>query len=489
MPEVIASILASDPVDVLRQAQLATMGGADWLEIRLDRLPADCQPSKVLAGIRLPVLVACRTPRDGGDYQGSMESRRQILQRWVDADVAGIDLEAWESWVPEGVEGLPVVIRSHHNLTGVDENLPAIRDHLLSMGATLAKIAVTAHDLVDAAPVLDLLGHTDQQAQPTVAFAMGEDSWTTRVLACVYGARFAYAAVGDGMATAPGQPSLKELTGLYDIRRLTRSTAIYGVLGNPARDSWSPSVHNRVFRRLGIDAIYLPFTTSHPEAAVAMLSRRRLRGLSVTSPHKTVLLPYCHQFDEETERTGALNTLSFWAHGVVRGNNTDVIGVREALRSAGFTAKSGSGVVIGGGGAARAAALALSQLGMSVTLMPRSLDSVRDFARDNGFQLARLDASLLADLKPQAVVHATPVGGVSDPDGHMLPDWEIAPGTYVLDMGYHNRHTPLLRAVSAAGGIPVPGIGMFLAQAREQLYQFTGRRLPLEFLAEIVGGL
>ena len=157
MPEVIASILASDPVDVLRQAQLATMAGADWLEIRLDRLPADCEPRKVLADIRLPVLVACRTPRDGGDYQGSMESRRQILQRWVDADVAGIDLEAWESWVPEGADGLPVVIRSHHNLTGVDENLPAIRDHLLSMGATLAKIAVTAHDLVDAAPVLDLL--------------------------------------------------------------------------------------------------------------------------------------------------------------------------------------------------------------------------------------------------------------------------------------------------------------------------------------------
>lgn len=489
MPEVIASILARDPVELLRQAHMATMTGADWLEIRLDALSSDFEPRKLLADIRLPVLVACRTPRDGGEYRGSAELRREILQRWVDAGISGIDLEAWEAWVPNGVERLSVVIRSYHNLTGIDPNLTAIRDHLLSMGASLAKIAVTAHDLVDAAPVLDLLGHTDQHTEPTVAFAMGEDAWPTRVLACVYGARFAYAAVGDGLATAPGQSTVQDLTGLYDVRRLTRSTAIYGVLGNPARDSWSPLIHNRAFRRLDTDAIYLPFTTSHPEAAVAMLSGRRLRGLSVTAPHKTVLVPQCHQVDEETKRTGALNTLSFWAHGVVRGNNTDVIGVREALLGAGFSANKGLGVVLGGGGAARAGALALSQLGMSVTMMPRSLEPVRDFARDNGFQLARLDADLLSELRPAAVVHATPVGGASDPDGQVVPDWKIAPGTHVLDMGYHNPRTPLLRAVADAGGVPVPGIGMFLAQAREQIYHFTGRRLPVGVLADMVGGL
>lgn len=488
MPEVLASILADDPVEVLRQAHLASMAGADWLEIRLDTLPADIEPSKLLADIRLPVLVTCRTPRDGGEFQGSRESRRQLLQRWVDADIAGIDLEAWEEWVPDGVDRLPVVIRSYHNLTGVDANLSAIRDHLLSTGANLAKIAVTAHDLVDAAPVLDLLGQTDQATHPTIAFAMGEDAWPTRVLACVYGARFVYAAVEKGLETAPGQPTVRDLTGLYDVRRLTRSTAIYGVLGNPARESWSPWVHNRAFRRLGTDAIYLPFTTSHPEAAVAMLSRRRLRGLSVTAPHKTALLQYCHQLDEETQQTGALNTLSFWAHGVVRGNNTDVIGVREALLEAGLSADSGQAVVLGGGGAARAGALALSQLGMSVTMMPRSLETVREFAREHDFQLARLDADLLTELRPVVVVHATPVGGSADPDGQLVPGWQIAPGTYVLDMVYQNPRTPLLRAVAAAGGVPVPGLGMFLAQAREQIYHFTGRRLPLDGLVDLVGG-
>ena len=72
MPEVLASILADDPVEVLRQAHLASMAGADWLEIRLDTLPSDIEPSKLLADIRLPVLVTCRTPRDGGEFEGPL---------------------------------------------------------------------------------------------------------------------------------------------------------------------------------------------------------------------------------------------------------------------------------------------------------------------------------------------------------------------------------------------------------------------------------
>jgi 3-dehydroquinate dehydratase/shikimate dehydrogenase len=377
------------------------------------------------------------------------------------------------------------------------------------MGADLAKIAVTAHDLADAAPVLDLLGQTDQDHTPTVAFAMGDDAWPTRVLACVYGAPYVYASVAPGLDTAPGQPTVAQLTGVFDVRRFSRSTAIYGVLGKPVAHSWSPELHNRVFRRLEFDAVYLPFATSHPAATVAMLSRCRLRGLSVTAPHKTVLLPQCQQVDEATAATGALNTLSFMAHGVVRGYNTDVLGVREAFLGAGLPTGPAPAVVLGGGGAARAAALALSRLGMRVTMMPRSLEPVREFAKAHGFQLARLDAGLLGDLRPRAVVNATPVGGPTaaapgaaglgealdqrdaaggGEDGQrILPDWEIRPGTYVLDMVYQTRWTPLLRAVAGADGVPVFGVDMFLAQAREQVYHFTGRRLSIDVLAELVG--
>ena len=148
-------------------------------------------------------------------------------------------------------------------------------------------------------------------------------------------------------------------------------------------------------------------------------------------------------------------------------------------------------MVLGGGGAARAAAIGLAQLGLVPILMPRSLESVREFSREHGFRLARLDAEVMHELSPKAVVHATPIGGPAVDNGEpesILPDWNIAPGTFVLDMIYQAPETELLKRVAAAGGIAVPGLDMFLSQAREQLYLFTGRRLSRAALREFVGG-
>ena len=472
MPEVIASILAVSPAELLRRARWAAMAGAGWLEFRLDLLPSGTDPGAILAEVQLPVLVACRTKRDGGKYEGTPSDRHTLLQKWVDAGVQGLDLEEWETWVPENPGTLELMMRSHHNFVGIDDNLPAIRDRLLAMGANIAKIAVTAPDFADAGPVLDLLGSTDQSQTPTIAFAMGESAWPTRVLACVFGAPFVYASCGEGQETAPGQVPVALLTGIYDVRRFTGSTLIYGVLGNPAQHSWGPWLFNRAFRSLDHDGVYLPFTTSHPVATVNILPRRRLRGLSVTAPHKSTLQRLCHEVAPVVEQTGVLNTLTFQAHGSVVGHNTDVAGVREAFNRAGFEVGDGNAVVLGGGGAARAAAVALSQLGLTTTIMPRTLTGIRDFAR----------------AQPRAVVNATPVGGPTDPDSRLLPDWNIPAGTFVLDMMYQNDGaTTLLRDTAAAGGIPVEGLEMFLTQAREQLLLFTGRRLPTRELSAMVG--
>ena len=488
MAEVIASILADNPAELLRRARWAAMAGADWLEFRLDLLPSGTDPRAILAEVHLPVLVACRTKRDGGKYEGSPSERRTLLQQWVDAGVKGLDLEDWETWTPENRGTLELMMRSHHNFQGIDDNLPAIRDRLLAMGANIAKIAVTAPDFADTGPVLDLLGSTDQATAPTVAFAMGESAWPTRVLACVHGAPFVYASSGEGQATAPGQVPVALLTGIYDVRRFTGSTLIYGVLGNPAQHSWGPWLFNRAFRILSHDGVYLPFTTSHPVESVNILSRRRLRGLSVTAPHKSALQCLCHEADPVVEQTGVLNTLTFEAHGRVVGHNTDVAGVREALNRAGLEVGDGNAVVLGGGGAARAAAVALSQLGLATTIMPRTLTSIREFARANDFQLARMDAEILEDLRPRAVVNATPVGGPEDPGSRLLPEWDIPSGTFVLDMMYQgNGLTPLLEDTAAGGGIPVEGLEMFLTQAREQLLLFTGRRLSTQVLGAMVG--
>lgn len=491
MAELIASILAGDRESTLRRARIAARAGADWVELRLDRLASPGDLPALIAAIRLPVLVSCRTPRDHGGFTGTLSERRTLLQRALDAGAQGIDLEEWEDWEPP-VDGPRLQIRSHHNFSGVDRDLPAIRDRLLARGATLAKVVVTAPDLADAAPVLELLATTDHQAEPTVAFAMGRTAWPTRVLSPLLGAPMVYASVSAGEETAPGQVPIGLLAGLYRVQELSPATTIYGLLGNPALHSLSPWVHNRVFRRLQLDAVYLPFETSRPQAVVDMLPRRRLRGLSVTAPFKEQMVSLCHRLDDDARATGVVNTITFEAHGVVVGHNTDVAGVAQALRRAGLPGGAGaSAAVLGCGGAGRAAGAALAAMGYRVTFLGRSFEGIRDFARERGFPLAGLRGEVLAALAPRVVVHATPVGGDGGPQPRqrLLPDWTPGTGTFVLDLVYRPRQTALLRDAVAAGAIAVSGIEMFLTQAAAQVELFTGQRLDEAELRRYVAGV
>jgi 3-dehydroquinate dehydratase/shikimate dehydrogenase len=479
MADLIASIFAVEPAATAALARQAARAGADWIELRLDRWPRQADLRPLIAEMTLPVLVSCRTPRDHGGFTGTLAERRALLERALEAGAQGIDLEEWERWDPPA-GGPRLHIRSHHNFTGVDDHLPAIRDRLLGRGATLAKIVVMAHDLTDAEPVMELLAGSDQDAEPTTAFALGRTAWPTRVLAALLGAPMVYGSVADGEETAPGQVPVRLLAELYRVQALTSRTAVYGLLGNPALHSLGPWLHNRALRRLGVDGVYLPFETSRPEALVAMLSRRRLRGLSVTAPFKEQMLGLCHRLDDAARAAGAVNTITFEAHGVVVGHNTDVAGVAGALQRAGLPGGAGQrAAVIGCGGAGRAAGEALAGMGYAVTFLGRSFDGIREHARARGYPLAGLRAAVLDELHPRVVVHATPVGGDGGPadQRRVVPEWMPDSGSFVLDMIYRPRRTALLEDAARAGAVAVPGIEMFLTQAARQVELFTGRRL------------
>lgn len=490
MAKLIASVFAESIEQVGAAADKAAMAGADWLELRLDRWPLDQPVEAAIAAARLPVLVACRTPEDGGQFRGTLGERRELLVHALGAGAQGLDLEHWETWAPPaGLTRLRLLIRSFHSFTGVPRELAAIRDQLHALPGTAAKIVVTAHDLADAAPVLELLQETDQSIRPTVAFAMGRTAWPTRVLACALGAPFAFGSVDDEEATAPGQPSIGLLAGLYRVRDLGAGTAVFGLLGNPALQSLGPWLHNRAFRRLGMDAVYLPFETSRPDVVLGMLPRRQLRGLSVTAPHKAVMAEHCHRLGAAARATGVVNTIVAETHGALTGENTDVLGVRVALEGAGVAPGDGRpAAVLGTGGAARAGVVALQEMGFAVTMFGRSLDPVREFARATGVRLASWSDHVLTALAPAVVVHATPLGGLGrDAEERALPEFRPRAGSHVLDMVYQPRWTRLLRDAAAAGAHAVPGMAMFLAQAQAQVRSFTGSELPTEVLAGFLG--
>ncbi|HEX5054487.1 MAG TPA: type I 3-dehydroquinate dehydratase [Planctomycetota bacterium] len=495
MARIIASAFAESREQVAELANRAAMAGADWVELRLDRWPAGADLGPAIAGVRLPVLVACRTPEDGGQFRGTLGERRELLSHALAAGAQGLDLEIWETWAPPaGRTRLKLLVRSFHSFTGVPKELPEIRDRLHALPGTVAKIAVTAHDLADAAPVFDLLQATDQRQQPTIAFAMGRTAWPVRVLACAMGAPYVYASIDEGAETAPGQVPVSLLAGLYHVHALSGASAVYGLLGNPALRSLGPWLHNRVFRRLGLDAVYLPFETSRPEAVVRMLPRRQLRGLSVTAPWKGSMAAVCQRLSEDATATGVVNTIVAEAHGVLAGHNTDVAGVRAALDGVVGNApdaalRQRAAVVLGTGGAARAGVLALLQMGFAVTMLGRSLEPAREFARSHGVRLGSLGLRQIVAADPVVVVHATPVGGVDrDVEERLVEDYRPGPGTVVLDMVYQPFHTRLLRDALQAGATVVPGVEMFLGQAAAQVRLFTGADVDSATLRACLAG-
>jgi len=490
MALIIASVLARSRDQVVQSARRAAMLGADWLEMRLDVWSPQDDLAPVFDEIGLPILVACRTPEDGGQYRGTLTARRELLTHALHAGAEGIDLEQWETWTPpSGRTGLKLRIRSFHSFTGVPKDLERIRDELSAEG-TIVKLVVTAHDLADAAPVMELLRHTDQERQPTAAFAMGRTAWPTRVLSAAMGAPLVYGCIDDAEATVPDQPSVALLAGLYRTGSLGEATQWYGLIGSPALHSLGPWLHNRAFRRLDVDGVYLPLETSRPEAVLAMMPGDRLAGLSITAPHKERLFDACLHTSDEATAVGAVNTMIAVPGGGWHGHNTDVLGVRSAIESVGAVDGEGArAVVLGAGGAARAGAYALLQLGFRVTMLARSHEPVRTFASQFGIELGSLSEQVLEELEPSVIVHATPVGSTGrDENERLLPDYEFQPGTIVHDMVYRPVQTKLLRDAAAAGAIAVPGVEMFLCQARSQIRLFTGQDLPVAVLRSFLGG-
>jgi shikimate 5-dehydrogenase len=122
-------------------------------------------------------------------------------------------------------------------------------------------------------------------------------------------------------------------------------------------------------------------------------------------------------------------------------------------------------------------------------MLGRSPEPLREFGKTHGVQLGSLSERVLDELRPAVVVHATPVGGLGrDGDERLVPGWRPAAGTVVMDMVYQPRWTRLLRDAEAAGAVVVPGLAMFLEQARAQVRLFTGKEVDAAVLRSFLAG-
>lgn len=244
-----------------------------------------------------------------------------------------------------------------------------------------------------------------------------------------------------------------------------------GIAGWPIAQSLSPALHRAWISAAGLDAAYDAYPCENEASFRRLIGRGRageLRGLNVTAPWKGLALALADIVSPVAEAAGSANLLVF-EDGAVYADSTDGRGLLDALAEQGpcLALTGASVVVLGAGGAARAAIQALVEAGALVTVLNRSRDKAERLAADLGAKTG--DAEALADAR--LVVNALSVA--PDIDISVLPESAV-----VMDMTYRPLETPFLAAARARGLTGVDGMAMLIGQARPSFRALFGVEPP-----------
>jgi len=263
---------------------------------------------------------------------------------------------------------------------------------------------------------------------------------------------------------------------------LTGKGKIAGVVGWPISQSLSPVLHGYWLKELKLDGVLVPLAVRREEFARTIISLQRagFRGVNVTVPHKEAAFALAHDCDEAARAASAANLLIFHADGRIEARNTDAVGLMESVRTSMSRLEDRSVLLLGAGGAARGAILALNALGAArIRLLNRHADKAIMLARAmQPLIKSELTAGGLEDWKsaaPEAnlIINSTSAGmkGVSP---LVLDLALLKPSATLLDIVYNPLETPLLRDAKARGHHVIDGLGMLMHQAAPSFEAFFG---------------
>jgi 3-dehydroquinate dehydratase/shikimate dehydrogenase len=453
-------------LDALRNSCELATEWADVIELRLDCLEA--LPEDIASVFSRPVILTFRPSEQGGHRDATHAERKafwtslapQIKSDWWDVEA---DL------VTELPVNSPRIIVSHHDFSGVPDDLEQIYERLAATPAAVVKIAVQANDITDCLPVFQLLDRARNEDRELIAIAMGNAGIATRILGPSRGSFLTYGALDDDSATAPGQVNARKLRSLYHVDKIDSETMICGLVGLPVMHSVSPQFHNAAFASEGINGVYLPFEVRDAKEFFRRMVHPRsrelswnLRGLSVTAPHKQTVMECLDWIDPMAKEIGAVNTVVVERDRLL-GYNTDAAGFIEPLLGRFGSLRDAKVAVIGAGGAARAAVYALRQQDAVVTLFAR--DTVK------AQQLFDVPCESLSDASfagYDCVVNATPLGSGAHIDQTPATGEQLNGVRCVYDLIYNPGETRLMREAIAAGCETLGGLEMLIAQAKLQ---------------------
>jgi 3-dehydroquinate dehydratase/shikimate dehydrogenase len=480
--------LASDNADDMLSTAEAMARENPFLEFRLDYLK---QPASALPKIRrfldthqyVTAIGTCRRADNGGHFKGSLAAQLEILGKAAAAgcQLLDLELESGMKCKPDAVAGLRKragLILSFHDFRAT-RGLEKTLEKMLAIPADYYKIVTTATTLADNVTMMKFLqAQSDKHA--LVGLCMGEQGIISRVIGVRAGSVFTFAAVNADQKTAPGQISAQQLRSIYRIEQVDVATRVYGVAGDPVGHSLSPVIMNTALRRENVNAVYLALHAKTLTDLLYCVREIPLHGLSITMPYKQAILEHLDNTDAHTSKIGACNTVVRGQDGKLYGFNTDTAGVVRPLEQR-ITIEGSKVLVLGAGGAARAAVFGLKERGADVWILNRRAAPAQKLARQ-----AKAHSIKRPDLRKMAfdvIINATPVGMTSAESP--LKENEIQ-AKVVFDMVYDPVETPLLKIARAKGLAVIPGVEMFVHQAARQFEIWTGKPAPADDMLRAV---
>ncbi|MCE9636518.1 MAG: type I 3-dehydroquinate dehydratase [Planctomycetes bacterium] len=474
-PQIVGTWGARSAAELLGVFRGPGAAAADVIEVRID-LPDDgpAHVRELVAASPKPVLATCRRRAEGGRFAAGERDRIDVLLRAGDAGAAWIDVE--DDVTDRDVERIAgtgaKLLRSRHVAT-LPDDAESTAEQLVSMPGDAAKFVALHGGADDALRMLTILRDVSRGGVGRLCGHVVDVPFT-RPASAVVGAPFVYAALQPGGRIGLAMPTVLGLRRRARWDRLRPGRPIFLLLGARVEGSVGPDMLNAAFEATGPSVVALTWSLDDPAPAIEAIRRFRWAGAAVTIPHKERVLASLRAcgaraaIDADADAVGAVNTI-VRAGETLAGHNTDLGGLADALALHADTgAASGRAfLVLGAGGAARAAVTLASRLGARPIVFARRPEAAAALGA-----VTVATAHDAAATRPAIVVDATPAGppgGTPCFDPGLLPERAV-----VLDMLVYARPTAMLASAARAGHVVVPGLAMLVAQAARQVVLLGG---------------
>ena len=487
---VCVALSAPSPSALLEKAIEAVRENS-FVEFRLDSLE---KPHLFLPKLKsfladrplVTAIATCRRKANGGGFTGTVAEEIEIIRGAIaaGAQIADVSIETAEAVKAPGLQPLreanAAILLSWHDFKETGD-LEAVYRRMAKFTPEFYKIVPTAKSLADSLRLFDLLtAHADDTN--LVALAMGSHGVVTRLLGPRFGSLFTFAAATAGEETAPGQVAARTLNELYRLDSIEAGTRIYGVAGSPIGSSLSPLMLNTALRRETVNAVYLALETDKVKDLLHAIEKIPLHGLSITMPLKQEVLPHLEKTDPFSARIGACNTIIRAQDGKLYGFNTDVGGIVGPLERR-LLLRNAKVLVLGAGGAARAAVFGLKDKGAEVFILNRTPEKAQKLARQSGAKVQRRDQ--LAKTRFDVIINATPYGMANQKIAAPISPDEFNCGLF-FDLVYNPIETPLIRLARSKNIPVILGVEMFVQQGARQFEIWTGKPAPQDEMLRVV---